>query len=281
MIIHYLKVAFRNLLKYKTQTAISVLGLAVGFVCFALSALWIEHESSFDHYRRDVDRLYMVRANDGHKEGGIQSHINYPFGNFLLENYPEVEAAAPFYITDKERIEVNGLHETVRFSSAEPEWMDMMDIRIVEGNRNFMDRESDAEVAITREQARKWFGSESPLGKEIKTFLRTKTICAVVETDNSHTNFAFDMMGNPNLGRDWYWTQWSLLTKVKPDTDIEALETKINANLPKEVNELNSVIRSGVNRIYLTPVSTLRSAKDYLDEKEAIITLDTSTSAPL
>ena len=273
MITHYLKVAFRNLLKYKTQTVISVLGLAVGFVCFSLSALWIEHESTFDHYRQDVDRLYMVRSNDGYNEGGIKSRINYPFGKFLLETYPEVEEAAPFIISN-ERIEVNGMHEVIQFSSAEPEWMDMMDIRIVEGNRNFMNPQSNAEVAITRELAEKWFGTRSPLGKEIKTLRRTKTICAVVETDNSHTNFAFDMMGHPELGRDWYWNHWSLLIKVKPDTDIEALETKINANLPKEVNELNSVVRSGVNRIYLTPVSTLRSAKDYLDEKEAIITLD-------
>ena len=273
MITHYLKVAVRNLLKYKTQSVISILGLAVGFVCFALSALWMEHESTFDNYRRDVEHLYMVRANDGFNEGGITSRINYPFGNFLLETYPEVEKAAPFYIS-KERIEVNGMHEDVQFSSAEPEWMDMMDIRIVEGNRNFMDPKSNAEVAITRELAKKWFGTESPLGKEIKTHRRTKNICAVVETDNSHTNFAFDMMGHPELGRDWYWHHWSLLIKVKPDTDIKALETKINANLPKELNELNSVIRSGTNRIYLTPVSTLRSAKDYLDEKEAIITLD-------
>ncbi len=273
MITHYLKVAFRNLLKYKTQTVISVLGLAVGFVCFSLSALWIEHESTFDDYRQDVDRLYMVRSNDGYNEGGIKSRINYPFGKFLLETYPEVEEAAPFIISN-ERIEVNGMHEVIQFSSAEPEWMDMMDIRIVEGNRNFMNPQSNAEVAITRELAEKWFGTRSPLGKEIKTLRRTKTICAVVETDNSHTNFAFDMMGHPELGRDWYWNHWSLLIKVKPDTDIEALETKINANLPKEVNELNSVVRSGVNRIYLTPVSTLRSAKDYLDEKEAIITLD-------
>ena len=153
MIKHYLKVAFRNLLKYKTQTAISVLGLAVGFVCFALSALWIEHESTFDNYRRNVDRLYMVRTNDGHKEGGIRSRVNYPFGKFLMDNYPEVEEAAPFNIGN-ERIEVNGMHEVVQFSSAEPEWMDMMDIRIVEGNRNFMDRKSNAEVAITRELAR-------------------------------------------------------------------------------------------------------------------------------
>ena len=34
MITHYLKVAFRNLLKYKTQNLISIVGLAVGLFCF-------------------------------------------------------------------------------------------------------------------------------------------------------------------------------------------------------------------------------------------------------
>ena len=41
MIKHYLKVAFRNLIKYKTQSLVSIIGLAVGFTCFALSVLWI------------------------------------------------------------------------------------------------------------------------------------------------------------------------------------------------------------------------------------------------
>ena len=36
MITHYLKIAFRNLLKYKMQTAISVIGLAVGLCCFCV-----------------------------------------------------------------------------------------------------------------------------------------------------------------------------------------------------------------------------------------------------
>ncbi len=34
MIKHYLKVAFRNLVKYKTQSLVSIIGLAVGFTCF-------------------------------------------------------------------------------------------------------------------------------------------------------------------------------------------------------------------------------------------------------
>ena len=40
MIQHYFKIAFRNILKYKAQSIISILGLAVGFTCFALATLW-------------------------------------------------------------------------------------------------------------------------------------------------------------------------------------------------------------------------------------------------
>ena len=47
MIYHYLKIAFRNLIKYKTQSIVSIVGLAIGFTCFALSALWIRYEIRF------------------------------------------------------------------------------------------------------------------------------------------------------------------------------------------------------------------------------------------
>ena len=36
MIVHNLTIAFRNMWKYKTQTLISILGLAVGLTFFAI-----------------------------------------------------------------------------------------------------------------------------------------------------------------------------------------------------------------------------------------------------
>ena len=62
MIKHYLKVAFRNLMKYKMQSFVSIIGLAVGFTCFALSALWIRYEMTYDNFHKGSDRIYMVRA---------------------------------------------------------------------------------------------------------------------------------------------------------------------------------------------------------------------------
>ena len=60
MFAHYLKIAFRNQWKYKSQTLISVLGLAVGFTCFALATLWIRYDMTFDSFHKDAKRMYMA-----------------------------------------------------------------------------------------------------------------------------------------------------------------------------------------------------------------------------
>ena len=54
MLIHYLKTAWRNLLKYKTQNAISTLSLAVGVVCFAIT-LYIMKSVVIDIYLSEID----------------------------------------------------------------------------------------------------------------------------------------------------------------------------------------------------------------------------------
>ena len=50
MLKHYLKIAIRNLLKYRSQSFISILGLAIGFTCFALGTLWIHYEMTYDSF---------------------------------------------------------------------------------------------------------------------------------------------------------------------------------------------------------------------------------------
>ena len=52
MILHYLKIAWRNLLKYRMQSFVNIFGLAVGFACFALSAMWMRYELSYDNLRQ-------------------------------------------------------------------------------------------------------------------------------------------------------------------------------------------------------------------------------------
>ena len=271
MIKHCLKIAIRNLVKYKVQSAISILGLAVGFVCFSLSLYWIHYEMTYDHFRQDADRIYMVRTNDEYTEGKISTRVPYSLAAYLAQHFPDIAVAAPFHLIS-ERISVNDKYQDAVFSSADSAWMNLMDIRIIKGNRNFMLPKDNAEIAITEEAAKKWLRTEDPIGKEVKMLRRTKKICAIVQAENRHTNFPFDFIGNPELGKTWWYITWSILIKVKPDTDIEELESKINANLPAELKQVTSTRKTGIERIILTPLSKLHYAKDFRDDKEAGIT---------
>lgn len=271
MIKHCLKIAIRNLVKYKVQSAVSILGLAVGFVCFSLSLYWIHYEMTYDHFRQDADRIYMVRTNDEYTEGKISTRVPYSLAAYLAQHFPDIAVAAPFHLIS-ERISVNDKYQDAVFSSADSAWMNLMDIRIIKGNRNFMLPKDNAEIAITEEAAKKWLRTEDPIGKEVKMLRRTKKLLPLVQAENRHTNFPFDFIGNPELGKTWWYITWSILIKVKPDTDIEELESKINANLPAELKQVTLTRKTGIERIILTPLSKLHYAKDFRDDKEAGIT---------
>lgn len=270
MITHDLKVAIRNLLKYKVQTGISMLGLAAGFICFVLSAFWIHYEMTYDQFRKDADRLYLVRVNDGFAEGRITWRVPVPLGAYLQEHFPEIESFAHFSSYEY-RVKVEGRYEQAFLSSADSAWVQMMDVQLVDGNRNFMQQRSK-EVAITEETAKAWFGHENPLGKELE--IRTgdkRTIGAVVRVNNRHTNFPITLMGARN-GRTWWYQSWKMLVKVKEGTDIPALEAKISENLPYELIHPSETRNTGIERLYLTPLTELRYAKDFRDQSEGGIT---------
>lgn len=271
MIQHYLKVAIRNLLKYKVQTGISMLGLAAGFVCFVLSAFWIHYEMTYDQFRKDADRLYLVRVNDGFAEGRITWRVPVPLGAYLQEHFPEIESFAYFDLFEY-RVKVEGRYEQAFLSSADSAWVQMMDVQLVDGNRNFMQQRSK-EVAITEETAKAWFGHENPLGKELE--IRTddkRMIGAIVRVNNRHTNFPIALMGDPRKDRTWWNQTWKMLVKVKEGTDIPALEAKISENLPYELIHPNEVRNTGIERLYLTPLTELRYAKDFRNQSEGGIT---------
>ena len=98
MILHHLKIALRNLRKYKTQNIISIIGLAVGFVCFAFSALWIRYEMSYDNFHPKIDRIYRVQMARLKWDtfGANASDITnppFPIVEWLKSNFPDIEEA--------------------------------------------------------------------------------------------------------------------------------------------------------------------------------------------
>ena len=165
MLLHYLKIAVLNLLKYKTQSVISILGLAIGLACFALATLWVKYEQSYDAFHEDAERLYYVKADSSSIASNREFVLPYPLGKRLKDNHPEIEDYAVFNRVPN-RLYTGNVRKEVNFISADSSFMNFMHIKIVAGNTHFMMKGSK-EVAITEQMA---VDEDGKMLKDVQTY---------------------------------------------------------------------------------------------------------------
>ena len=63
---NYLKIAVRNIIKYKSYSAINIAGLAVGMAVCILIMLWVQYELSYDRFNENAEQLYYVAQNQAY-----------------------------------------------------------------------------------------------------------------------------------------------------------------------------------------------------------------------
>src|SRR5215467_14101637 len=92
---NHLKIAVRNLMKYKFISAINLFGLTVGLTCCLLILAFILNELSYDRYNSNADRIYRVTRSFSNSEGIVDlnlSAIAPPFAPRLKNDFPDIEA---------------------------------------------------------------------------------------------------------------------------------------------------------------------------------------------
>lgn len=92
MLKNFLKIAYRNLLRFKTYTFINIFGLAVGIACFLTLTLFILDELSYDKFNKNYEQIYRVLVKQN-INGNESSNSKTPglLGQTLLQQLPETE----------------------------------------------------------------------------------------------------------------------------------------------------------------------------------------------
>ena len=236
MIQHYFKIAFRNVLKYKTQSVIGIFGLAVGFTCFALANLWIHYEMTYDAYHEGADRMYILCKESVFGVNGYSTSMPYPASTVLKNDFPEVEAACA-YTRWGQKVDLKANGRTVETNDLQADscFMKMFNISILSGSMDFM--YSNDKIALTEDVAMQLFGSTNVLGKEVKNYNDdTLTICAILSSLN-HSNLSFGYWGQGEYFRSWQndWNNGSfeIIIKLRKGTDPIAFQKKLAANETK------------------------------------------------
>jgi ABC-type multidrug transport system fused ATPase/permease subunit len=247
-----LTVAFRNLRKYKSQTLISVIGLAVGFTCFALAMLWIRYEMTYDGFHKNADRIFCISTPDVFTPNGTSRGTPYPLAAYLEETFPEISHAIP--------IDPGGPNMKIKMEETEyaaiiiridSSFFNMFDVKIIEGNRDFLIPESN-KMAVTQEKARLLFGNENPLGKTFKQWNKEYTICAVVTGLPKHSNYPFDFLAALRGISEWNSSSGEhTLIELAPGVDAEAFGKKLYEH---------KIEKSGISieQITICPLTSVR-----------------------
>lgn len=249
MLKHYIKLAIRNLVKYKSQTIISIIGLAIGFTCFALSTLWIQYEQTYDTFHEGADRIYLVRTESNMSSNGISEITPYPLAGFLKATFPEVEEACNMQAWNT-AYKYKGKDYTSFQIGIDSATMKMFKFQILSGSPDFMLRKEN-EVAITERLAKQLFGSESPIGKTIEMF-GDKTITTIVKSWDIHSNLPFDFLEANSSGKEWNMSAWQTFLKLREGIDLKAFEKKLSEYKTKPDETFS------VNKIVLTPITAMR-----------------------
>ena len=256
MINHYLKVAFRNLVKYKTQSLVSIIGLAVGFTCFALSALWIRYEMTYDNFHEGAECIYLAGNKFDLQGDGFSYYSSSLLAEYLVKNCPEIEKSCRVYLGPGEK-PVNYQETEYQLTQMEVDsnFISMFHITAIDGD-NYL-RLDKNQIAITDRAAQRIFGTESPIGKQLVFPQKNndeKTIVAVVKSWEGHSLYSFDiLLPYYDWEPDWGRQQCNTLFRVYPNSDIKALEQRLS----KAEVEQNSHKRS--ISIPIAPLTTLRS----------------------
>ncbi len=177
---NYFKIALRNLRKHKVSTVINVGGLALGLACCILLFLFVRHEWTFDRFHEKADRIHrLIRVEQDPGGARRLRALNPPaMASALEEVFPEVEETVRFG-----RMTASVTHGEQTFEEdvllADPAVFDVFTFPFAAGNPETALDDPNS-VVLSEEAARKYFGSENPIGRRLTVAFEQHTLDAVV-----------------------------------------------------------------------------------------------------
>ena len=128
MIITDFKIAFRNIVRNKVTSIISIIGLGIGLGSLILLQSLIIHETTFDKFIPDYRNLYRVNF-------GQNCFTQYPLGEEMKKDFPEIKDFFRYNSTNGIVLK-NSRNELVyenNFGLADPSIFKIIGIKLIAG----------------------------------------------------------------------------------------------------------------------------------------------------
>jgi len=283
MLENYFKTAVRNILRNKSFSFITLLGLASGLTCALLILVFVVDELSYDKFHDQYKQIFRMRYK-------IQNYDLSTMPPVIRENlgdyFSEMRHTARIYnrsvsvkVSNNAKIE---RYEASNANCADPEIFEIFDFERVQGTlKNALQRPFT--VILNEEIARKYFNKSNPIGQSImlegdKSFMVT----AVVKDFPSNSHRHFDMLIpydnmydlepdylkeniRNNFRQNWMVSHSTTYVLLNEDADIAS----INDRLQDFINEKIPVNQNKGQIYELQPLADIHLNDDVQDDEQA------------
>jgi len=244
---NYVKIALRNILKYKAYSFINILGLSIGALSCILIFLFIQHELSYDNFHKNKNSIFRVTQkytiNDETNNVGI---TQFPIAPTLELDYPQyVKQTVRMFNFFSPSLSLkygDNVFNEQRLFFADSNFFEMFSFSLINGQPDKVLKEINS-IVLTKTLAKKYFGNENPLGKTIQYEGEVDLLVTGLADDvpaNSQIKFdAIISMGtikrffNNAMPTNWMWNPCITFVEIGRAKDVEMLHSMMPTFIKK------------------------------------------------
>ncbi len=281
---NYLKAALRNMRLHKGLSFITISGFAAGLACCILITLFTIDQLGFDRYHDKAERIYRIGITASLNNKTFNGPVSCaPLAETVKREIPEVEDIVRFFgggrgapvVRYKDKV-----FSEERFYWADLTFFGVFSTPFIKGDpRTALSQANN--VVLTLSMARKYFGSEDPLGKTINTDNRRDLVVTGVVPDvPRQSHFHYDFIGplavfESSRSTSWIGNNFYTYLTLRPGASAAFAEAKIQEivrrNAGPQFEKMfgatwDQIIKSGAQyRYFLQPLTDihLRSHLEY------------------
>ncbi len=208
---NYLKISWRNLLKNKVFSLINILGLTIGITCCMMIFIYISNEFSVDNFHDNKKNIYRVmRQFDTNGSKISVPYLSAPYATAILNDYPDaVQKAVRVMPTTALVTFGNNAFNEKKLYVTDTAFFSLFSFPLLRGNASSVLNDPES-VVLTEKTAKKYFGSQDPIGKIIELDKQRKLKVTGIARDvppNSHLDFDLVIPVTSYLKEQWT-TEW-------------------------------------------------------------------------
>ncbi len=241
---NYLKIAVRNLLKNRIYSFINIIGLAIGLATCLLIMVYVLHETSYDQFHTNSDRIFRIVQTMGSEDRkDEQASSPFPLGPVLEAEFPDyIEASARFYNMQEPNHTFLNREDNISFREENFYFVDstffsIFSGELIQGNPDEA-LKNPLSLVISQPLAKKYFGDENPMGQTLSyKGIRPMTVTGVMKPWPKQSHFQIDLIASfsglneiyassPNYDESWYWNPVWTYIKLKEGVNPERITSQ-------------------------------------------------------